>query len=88
MIQNKMSISLLKKNHPDWSWKAVRGYWFGWNYEGTLGERYVYISPYAVLSGYCEDDYETVWKVKEKDKLIDYFVWRIREENENIQSSL
>lgn len=70
-----LCVRHLRRDHPDWSWRAVRA-GMGWRYEGHKGTERVTIMANGVITGPSDDDIGVAWYVYETKE--SYASWCMR----------
>lgn len=80
MNEMAITLGLLRKEFPDWVWKARRGFASRWRYHGHKrghpGTNYdvaIYKSGMPVKPG------ESSWKALAKGEVVDFPVWVARQ---------
>ena len=81
LMEERITIGELRKQLPGWTWKAERTCSIGWEYHGCRGDDAVRIYATAVLSGYSDDEFHTVWMAQDAHGTETLSFWRSRPEH-------
>ncbi len=71
-----MSIHKLRKNYPNYNWKAVRN-GFSWEYVGNQNGKNIKLFCCSQLSGFSEDDFVSVWYAYDGAQSIPFSMWSL-----------
>jgi hypothetical protein len=74
-LTQKLTIRVLRKEHPEWTWTAIRTGFSSYEYEGRCLNTKVRVHAVAMLVGYNDDDFETRWLVDNGFTSRPYSMW-------------
>lgn len=68
------NILTLRRDHPDWEWRAEH-HGMGWRYVGTREGQRVVVQAEGVICGPAEDDVDTRWVCDDGTTRQSYAFW-------------